>query len=79
MNVDGDLKLVGDEDDDLDVPPELHTPEGSDDEGEGGSSTLLKPMTTPGKRKRKAPSTPHKDRQHKKKPYKPRAKKVREE
>lgn len=75
MNIDNDLKL-GEDEDDLDAPPEeLHTPEGSGDEGH---TTPLKPLT-PGKRKRKIPSTPHKEKNPRKKPYKPRPKKTRNE
>lgn len=73
MNIDGDLKLAGEDEDDLDVPPgDPHTPEGSDNEW---NTAQLKPLT-PSKRKRKMPSTPHKEKAPRKKPYKPRPRKV---
>lgn len=75
MNIDSDLKL-GEDEDDLGAPPEeLHTPEGSDDEGH---TTPLKP-STPNKRKRKILNTLHKEKNPRKKPYKPRPKKIRDE
>lgn len=76
MNIDGDLKLAGEDDEDIDAPPDdPRTPEGSDDEG---NTAPLKPLT-PSKRKRKTPGTPHKEKAPRKKAYKPRPKKSRED
>ncbi|KAF8463496.1 sister chromatid cohesion C-terminus-domain-containing protein [Kalaharituber pfeilii] len=72
MNIDKDMKLIGDSEDDLDAPPDPITPERSDGEE---PATLMKSLT-PSKRKRKIPATPSKERGQKKKPYKPRAKKA---
>ncbi|KAI5785554.1 sister chromatid cohesion C-terminus-domain-containing protein [Peziza echinospora] len=79
MNIDHDLKLIGEDDDDPDAPPEAETPEGSDEEADPSTK-----IQTPSKnaRKRKAPATPHKDRggggnTRKKQPAKPRQKKAR--
>ncbi|KAF8421237.1 sister chromatid cohesion C-terminus-domain-containing protein [Tirmania nivea] len=76
INIDGDLRVAVEDEDDFDVPPEEpHTPEGSDDEG---NTAPLKPLT-PSKRKRKMLGTPHKEKAPRKKTYKPRAKKVRDD
>jgi len=70
MNIDGDLKVTGEDEDGLDAPPEEpDISEGSD----GGNTAPLKPLT-PSKRKRKMPGTPHKEKAPRKKAYKPRPK-----
>ena len=76
MNIDGDLKVAGEDEDDFDAPPdEPQTPEGSDGEG---NTVPLKPLT-PSKRKRKMPGTPHKEKAPRKKFHKSRAKKTRDD
>ena len=75
MNIDKDLKLVGDDEEDLDAPPDPQTPEGSD--GEAGGKLVVQKQGTPKQgRKRKSMGTPHKEKVAKKKAVRGRPRKV---